>query len=100
MLKISDYAKALTIATLVSTTLAIAPVRADDGGLEDPPLIQASFSPVDSEAAYATYNCEEQRANKEFIRELSRSDGGEMPDLASPVNCRSEAYAVTNVDAD
>jgi hypothetical protein len=99
MLKISDYAKALTIATLISTTLAIAPVRAEDGGLEDPPLPQVAYSPVDSETSFATYNCEEQRALKAFIRELSRSDGGEMPDLTPEVNCRSE-YAETNVNAD
>jgi hypothetical protein len=36
MLKISTMQKALTIACLISTTLAIAPVRAEDGGLEDP----------------------------------------------------------------
>lgn len=99
MLKISDYAKALAIASLISTTLAIAPARGDDGGLEDPPLTQAIASPVDSEASYATYNCEEQRANAAFLREISRSDGGEMPDLHAQANCRSE-YAETNVNAD
>jgi hypothetical protein len=99
MLKLSDYAKALVIASLISTTLAIAPVRAEDGGLEDPPLPQAASSPVDSETTYATYNCEEQRASKAFIHELSRSDGGEMPDLTPQVNCRAE-YAETNVNAD
>lgn len=100
MLKISDYAKALAIASLISTTLAIAPARGDDGGLEDPPLPQAAVaSPVDAEASYATYNCEEQRANAAFLRELSRSDGGETPDLRTQVNCRSE-YVDTNVNAD
>jgi hypothetical protein len=99
MLKFSDYAKALAIASLISTTLAIAPVRADDGGLEDPPLIQAVYSPVDSDKSFTTVSCEEQRANAWFIHELARTDGGEMPDLAK-VNCRADAYAETNVNAD
>jgi hypothetical protein len=98
MLKISDYAKALAIASLISTTLAIAPARADDGGLEDPPLQVASI-PANSDGAYATYNCEEQRANAAFWREISRSDGGEMPDLTQ-VNCRTEVYAETKANAD
>ena len=99
MLKISDYAKALTIASLISTTLAIAPVRADDGGLEDPPLPQVASAPVDADQTFATVNCEEQIANAKFINELSRTDGGELAQPA-PVSCRSETYAKSNVDAD
>jgi hypothetical protein len=99
MLKFTDYAKALVIASLISTTLAIAPVRADDGGLEDPPLVQASSIPTDSEKSYATFNCEQQRKDAWFLRELARTDGGETPQLPQ-AQCRSETYAETNVNAD
>lgn len=99
MLKFTDYAKALVIASLISTTLAIAPARADDGGLEDPPLVLAAAIPTDTEKSYATFNCEEQRKDAWFLRELARTDGGETPDLTQ-AQCRSESYAQTNVNAD
>ena len=99
MLKFTDYAKALVIASLISTTLAIAPARADDGGLEDPPLVLAAAIPTDSENSYATFNCEEQSKDAWFLRELARTDGGELPQPPR-AQCRSDAYAQTNFHAD
>jgi len=99
MFKNTSKKHAIALATVAAICTMAGLARADDGGLEDYNFanpIPVAYMPGNDGAAPT---CQELREAAWFIRELERTDGDVAPEV-KPVNCHSDIYAESTVDAD
>ena len=92
MFKNTSKKHAIALATVAAICTMAGLARADDY------MIPASAF-IDRDNTGDVLSCKELREAAWFIRELERTDGDVSPEV-KPVNCHSDIYAESTVDAD
>ena len=96
MLKNTSKKHAIALATVAAICTMAGLARANDGGNEDYLFpVAAIYTDGSGDAP----SCKELRELAWFMRELERTDGNTTPEMV-PVNCHSDIYAESTVDAD